>query len=161
MNQKRLKRILESQTAIAKKIYEFVPIQEFWSVRQICTEIHRATQASVDMRIVNGCLNSMQEAGLIKRQGNNDYRRIEITDEHDEAPPEKEAPIMSAPKPVQRTPAPKSVEPDVTIGNLAKRLRDLADEFDEVALEVIRQRDANSELRKRVEGLRALFSDPI
>lgn len=57
---------LDSQSAIARKVLSAVPINEAWPRTQIHTELHRATQSSIEGRTVDGCLKSLVEAGLVR-----------------------------------------------------------------------------------------------
>lgn len=66
MNSKQFDRLIQGQTAAAKKTYQAVPVQERWSRHQIMTEIKRQTGSEGDVRIVQACLNALCDAGLVK-----------------------------------------------------------------------------------------------
>ena len=69
-------RILENQqTGIAKKVYAVVPIQEIWSSSQIVSELRR-TSSVRDLRMVEGCLNTLKEVGLIREPSPGSFQRM-------------------------------------------------------------------------------------
>lgn len=58
MLQSKFESIHRNLTTIARKVYEFVPIQEAWDCSQVCGEMRRQG-VSNDLRLVAGCLNSL------------------------------------------------------------------------------------------------------
>ena len=69
---------LRGQTAIAKKVFEMVPIQEAWSCNQILAALHRVTRSSMDYRIMQGCLVALKAAGLVNEPKGGLFQRSEI-----------------------------------------------------------------------------------
>lgn len=73
MNQSQANKVLESQTAMARKVMKAVPIQEYWSLHQIKLELERlGTPAQT--HVIGGCLRSLKEVGLVKQDSYDQYR---------------------------------------------------------------------------------------
>lgn len=66
MNDSRRKLLLDNQSMLAQKTYEFVPIQDSWS----CTDIHRAMTAqsatSSSFSAIRACLGALKDAKIIR-----------------------------------------------------------------------------------------------
>ncbi|MFM0256083.1 hypothetical protein [Paraburkholderia sediminicola] len=69
---------LNSQSAIAKKVLEMVPIQEAWSRNEIASNLRRVTKSSPDVAVLDGCLIRLKDAGLIRERQTGLYQRVEI-----------------------------------------------------------------------------------
>ena len=65
MNQKKIDRMLKQQTIITRKVYDCVPILDEWGKSKIHQEVHR-TGSNQNGKVVDGCLNSLRNTGLIK-----------------------------------------------------------------------------------------------
>jgi hypothetical protein len=130
MNNSRLKAIEDGQTGIAKKVLAAVPAIEAWTHRQIVMEIAR-TGSCPDPRIVEGCLRSLGDAGLIKETKTGGWIRVMPKDS-----PEKEP--AAAVVPAATKPAFTLVEPSRPFDRmaaLAERMRERAAEFAAMAAE--------------------------
>jgi hypothetical protein len=69
---------LNSQSAIAKKVLEMVPIQEAWSRNEIASSLRRVTKSSPDVAVLDGCLIRLKDVGLIRERQPGLYQRVEI-----------------------------------------------------------------------------------
>jgi len=69
---------LNSQSAIAKKVLEMVPIQDAWSRSEIASHLRRVTKSSPDVAVLDGCLVRLKDAGLIRERQTGLYQRVEI-----------------------------------------------------------------------------------
>lgn len=80
MNQQRFHSIHDGLSAVAKKVYDAVPIQEAWSIVQIKQELERK-QAGVtrDFRIFSGCINSLVNSGIVLEEPKGRFRRVKVT----------------------------------------------------------------------------------
>lgn len=67
---------LQGQTAIARKVYEVVPIQEAWSANEIMTALQRTTRSSMDFKIMHGCLRALRDSGLINEPKLGMFQRV-------------------------------------------------------------------------------------
>jgi hypothetical protein len=70
--------LLSSQTAVAKKVFELVPIQEAWTAQEIQGALQRATRSSMDFRLLGGCLNTLKEAGLVAEPKPGHFERVKF-----------------------------------------------------------------------------------
>ena len=132
MKASRLRLIERGQTSIAKKVLSCIPIQAVWSHHQILDEIARSG-SRMDVRIFDGCIAALLDAGLIKEPQRRNYQRVgpsepEQQDEEDKPVP---TPIVAQ-------------DPLVRLGQLAEKLRGLADEIDEAALHFETMKSANA-----------------
>ncbi|CAG2129206.1 hypothetical protein [Cupriavidus numazuensis] len=69
---------LQGQSAIARKVYDAVPIQAAWSVPQIVGAVRRATGGSVDHRTVVGCLIALKSGGVVGESQPGLFKRVEV-----------------------------------------------------------------------------------
>lgn len=77
LNQSKFDSLYRGVTDQAKKVYQAVPITEQWSSAQIIAEINR-TGKSCEQRVVQGCLASLKESGLIKEPSIGHWIRTEV-----------------------------------------------------------------------------------
>ena len=157
-------RILENQqTGVAKKVYGAVPINEPWPSKQIVMELTRQGQVR-DFSIVEGCLNTLKEVGLIKEVSPGHFQRVKP-----KPTAKKEAEPMIA-KPLNPVLPPNSsvkgepTEPMdrlVAIGaklrGLSKLFIDLADDIDEATLAFEEKASGNDEELAKLRQLKGLL----
>lgn len=70
-------RLLREATSQVRKVYEYVPMTEPWSVSQIASEMGR-NQRVMDFAVIHGTLASMVRSGLVKENPKNHYQREEV-----------------------------------------------------------------------------------
>jgi hypothetical protein len=149
MPQARFKSLINGMTATAKKVYAAVPIQEMWTPQQIQAELAR-TNMIPDFRTLQGCLRHLTDAGLVLERGSKPsaYSRAPVK-------PEKPTAMVTpttAPKP---TPVKSPLD---KIGDLAARLRNLADDLDSCAVEIEEQFTTAEKQSERFKQLQQLLS---
>lgn len=175
MTPQRMEQLLQGQTNITRKVYEFVPIQEAWPASKILNAMRQQNRV-VDTRSLDYCLEALAHSGLIRRNAKDQtYQRQPVTP----ARAKKNAPVpvptaagapvhyQEATKelPVTATPAPKPATDAIEILSIfGRRLRalsesvqTLADDLDAAALqleEVHQQQLASG--REELTKLRAL-----
>lgn len=148
-NAARMAQIEAAQTSIAKKVLSVVPMAEYWSLKQIMSELVRQGTGR-DMNIVSGCLTTLLDCGLIRRK-DGAYQRInyKTNEEPMEKPPAtltatptplRQAPAATADKPViAAVPAPSGLDRLIAAGTraryLGQELINLAEEIDEAVLQ--------------------------
>ena len=143
-------RILESQqTGVARKVYEAVPINEQWPTKQIVAELHRQGLVR-DFSIVEGCLNSLKESGLIREMSRGYFQRARPKVEA-----EKEAPTMS--KPLNPVLSPADVPLSTKLRELSKMFLGLADDIDNAALALDEKAAGNDEELAKLRQLKGLL----
>ena len=84
MNQNRVAAILRGQTAVARKVYECVPIEEWWDLHAVLNEVLRL-KYSIQPRVLSGCLSTLCDAGLI-RCDQNRFQRVRVSEKVYEIP---------------------------------------------------------------------------
>lgn len=83
--------LLQGQTSIARKMFEFVPVAEEWTELQIAGEMRRVTGSAPDLKVTRGCLRDLADSGLIRRR-NDKFRRAHAP----ENPKQKETKMPAA-----------------------------------------------------------------
>lgn len=177
MTPQRMEQLLQGQTNITRKVYEFVPIQEAWPASKILNAMRQQNRV-VDTRSLDYCLEALASSGLIRRNTKDQtFQRQPVTPARAKpsvpvaAPTAAGAPVhyQEATKelPVTATPAPApkpSTDAIEVLSIFGRRLRalsesvqTLADDLDAAALqleEVHQQQLASG--REELTKLRAL-----
>ena len=148
-------RILENQqTGVAKKVYGAVPINEAWPSKSIVAELTRQGQVR-DFSIIEGCLNTLKEVGLIKEMAPGHFQRVKP-----KPTVEKEAEPMST-KPLNPPTKSEPTEPVDRLAAIGTKLRglsqmflELADDIDEAALAFEEKTSGNDEELAKLRQLK-------
>lgn len=130
---------LAGMTSVAQKVYEAVPIQETWPNSSIHTEMKRRGM-SYDYSVLGGCLKTLVQAGLIK-ESTQGFTRVAVKQETEKMPKTTSASL-----------------PD-QLGQLASSLRNVADQMDEIALEIEEQLSSNTNAAKKLQALQAALKE--
>lgn len=172
MNDSRL-RLRESQlTSVARKVLEAVPIAESWVTSRIINELARLGM-KYSPSIVEGCLNSLSEDGLVKEVHKGEWKRVTIDSRS----------VTGKPGPAPCDPpdagvdmardgadalhyavvTAKAAQPDLLtrMAALANRLRQDADDLDELALAVAEEIENAKAGSSRFDQLKRLLKDVI
>lgn len=146
LNARKAARLESGLNVMARKVLDAVPIAEVWNLHQITQEVNRHGR-NVDPKVVQGCLRTLTDAGLIK-----ETMRDKAWIKHEIRVPE-ETPDM---------PAPNTDFPT----DFAAELRSLANKIDDQGLrnleEVDKLKAENEQLRQELakfNALRALLKD--
>lgn len=172
MNIAKLKSRLDGQTSIAKKVYECVPAQEFWSAGQICEELGRKGQTP-NKRVVEGCLSTLKESGLVLEQGHGYFKAIVLKKKPTlEAVPfavytadSNEEVEVNTVKAVEKKPVVKRSPIEILSGlaskieNMMDEMDDLKKEIEDAALEITEQMQADDDKIKQLRQLQALLKN--
>ena len=148
-------RILENQqTGVAKKVYGAVPINEAWPSKQIVMELSRQGQVR-DFSIIEGCLNTLKEVGLIREVAPGHFQRVKP-----KPIAEKEAEPMST-KPLNPPTKSEPTEPVDRLAAIGTKLRglsqtfiELAEDIDEAALAFEEKTSGNDEELAKLRQLK-------
>lgn len=152
MNNAKMKSIESNQSGIAKKVLGVIPISQAWTIEQIMSELHRLTRSTLEKNMVQGCLKSLADSGLIKCTSGL-YQRKAYKEKIE--PPVR----LLEPRPAKE---PESAALDITLvdgspvdrlADLASDLRGIASVLDDVALSIASK---TSDTDKEVEKLRML-----
>ena len=157
-------RILENQqTGVAKKVYGAVPINEAWPSRQIVMELSRQGQVR-DFSIIEGCLNTLKEIGLIKEPSPGHFQRVKpkptIEKETDAMATKPLNPVIPSTSPVKGEPT-EPMDRLVAIGTklrgLSQTFIELAEDIDEAALAFEEKASCNDEELAKLRQLKGLL----
>ena len=151
-------RILENQqTGVAKKVYGAVPINEAWPSKSIVAELTRQGQVR-DFSIIEGCLNTLKEVGLIKETAPGHFQRVKP-----KPTVEKEAELMTT-KPLNPPTKSEPTEPVDRLAAIGTKLRglskmflELADDIDEATLAFEEKASGNDEELAKLRQLKGLL----
>ena len=139
MNNTKLLAVEAAQSGIAKKVLSAVPIAEAWTIRQIVSEIARCG-SSPDFRIVDGCINSLRDSGLVKEPRHGYFQRVPLKEGKQDmdgvSPPteKSKADMVRSPAPAQSKL--ESAEPLDRMARAASTLRSMAAQCSSLAVEV-------------------------
>lgn len=75
MNRARYESLVSGLTSIASKVFACTPLQEHWTTRQIANELYRLGRSSASLNVIEGCLGSLEDQGLVLKNQSG-YRRI-------------------------------------------------------------------------------------
>ncbi len=158
ISQSRFEQRFKSMTAIAQKVYAAVPMVEPWSPSFICSEMQRLGSSTRDSRVVEGCLNTLKEAGLVLEPSRRVFIRSPIKPDPI-IPPQKDQAMTNAitltASKTDKTEK-KSRAPIAILSELATRLKKLSDDMEIAALEIddyITSKDADAEKLKQLQVL--------
>ncbi|AJO79394.1 hypothetical protein [Pseudomonas sp. MRSN 12121] len=163
MNAARQQQMLAGQTALARKVFQVVPIQQHWAA----LDIHRALQASktssAQFPAVRACLGDLKEQGLIYEPVNGHFQRAAATQKS-----RKEQTMSKSA--TQTVVSIKKTETGAldSLAALSGEMLLLADEFgqrmkamsariEEVALSVAAEQEGNAEALGKLKQLQALL----
>lgn len=170
LNASRLQAIEAGQTGIARKVLDAVPIAEAWAPAKIMAEVRRHG-TNLDLRIFEGCMTSLVDAGLVRQTGGGAFQRVAakvrtMTEQADDLVRSVEdygAPAVAAAA-VPPKDAPELIERFERIGahlrSFAKAFSVMADEIETLALEASEQiakaGEGDEQLRKLRDVLQGL-----
>ena len=158
MNHGRKQSFLNNLTAVARKVYDAVPIQERWSILQMSNEMHRLG-TRISWPILSGILNDLASQKLIHTNAQDVFWR-----DADEKEPARQ--LISKPCPIDFTQQETATMPfDVLteLSNISAKLRgdaaalnERADRIDDIALkaaDAIKEAGAGGEELVRLKAV--------
>lgn len=165
LNPGRQQSILRGMPSVAQKVFEFVPIQESWTTKQIVAQVKATTKAQIDSRTADNCLARLRDAGLVREVTRGEFRRVRLTtscasaDTGDEEEPDTRALVSEAPG--KRD---SSASPIDLLSGIANRLtatvesiREIAVEIETAALVIEERQAANGREADKLRQLQALL----
>lgn len=156
--------LLQGQSALARKVYEVVPIQEAWSPARIQAALKASCGSTAEVRVVHGCLRALHESRLIRQPTHGVYQRSPAPLPNAAPAPQPKEPSMSQPKPTPKKPTPLEL-----LSGLANDLQALAKEFDQriqllaahaedIALVIEQQRETDAAQLAKLRQLQTLLT---
>lgn len=161
MSATRFRQISQGQTAIAMRVYEAIPISAPMGVHQIRGEMKRLGIPTPTLDVMQGCIRTLIEGGLVKEQPAGQYAREPVKPE----PMQQPRPILHA---VHTTPkeepmaqadaAKKNVHSPIDLlAPVVQQIKTMAD----VAAELVtRARSAANDIENIAADLEDKVSDP-
>lgn len=151
-------RILENQqTGVAKKVYGAVPINEAWPSKSIVAELTRQGQVR-DFSIIEGCLNTLKEVGLIKETAPGRFQRVRPKPTVEkEAEPMATTPLKLPAKSEPAEPVDRLAAIGTRLRSLSKTFLELADDIDEATLAFEEKASGNDEELAKLRQLKGLL----
>jgi len=148
-------RILENQqTGVAKKVYGAVPINEAWPSKSIVAELTRQGQVR-DFSIIEGCLNTLKEVGLIKEMSPGHFQRVKPKAEPMSTKPLNPViPPNSSIKGESTEPVDRLAAIGTKLRGLSQMFLELADDIDEAALAFEEKTSGNDEELAKLRQLK-------
>ena len=150
---------MQSQTGIAKKIYECVPIQQAWQTFQISHALKNMTGSQADVRVVQGCLNDLVESGLVRETQGRYYQRVKV--EEKQKPKELKMPAPKEAKPAVEAAPSGPIEVlgalSAEIVGMAEHMKKLARRVEDAALAIEQARESDSESTEKLRQLASLL----
>jgi hypothetical protein len=175
MTPKRQQQLLQGQSSVSQKVFSHVPIQESWPAHRIAVEIERTTRSRLDAKVVDHCLVSLIEAGLVRQTGGTakarEYQRAPVSSGTQTALDVLKAPNLkpSGREPASDTPltSPRvenSTPPFVVLSTLNDRLFQVSQDLKEIAacvgdaiLQIEEDREQNARDAETLRQLQALL----
>ena len=162
MNASKQQNLLAGQSSRARKVFEFVPIQERWSAHDIFNSLMVAQSTGAQFPAVRRGLVELKETGLIREPVNGHFQRTAIT-----IPPSREQ-IMTKETKTSDTTMPSQGSALDTLAVLSgevisfaeevgQRMKKLAARIEEVALSVEAEREVTAETLNKFKLLQSLL----
>lgn len=163
MTPTRQQSLLRAQTALARKVYDVVPIQSPWTPLQIKGALAAGGHSSAELSVIRACLNDLKEAGLIREADRQMYLRTEVR-----TPLQKDQPMPQVVTSIKPAAKAGSASPIELLGDLASQLKTLGEEFsakvhalaarvEEAALTIEHGLEANAANLEKVRQLQTLL----
>lgn len=161
-SESRQQQLLAGQSAISRKVFDTVPIQESWSVTDIYNAL-RASNVGADSRSVRRCLFDLRDIGLIREPSSGQFQRSPTTVKSNSEPVMTTSSVH--PLPILKKPAPSALDALASLsaeviglsGEISLRMNSLAARIEEVALSVEAEREVNAESLGKLKQLQSLL----
>lgn len=163
MNEAKQQQALASQTGLARKVYNVVPIQAIWGEHAILSAL-RTAGVSAGPHTVRACLRDMKESGLVREPSRGQFQRTPVTPKilkpisEPTMHPVKEVVKKSTPTPLDLLGA-LSAELVIVGNEFHQRLKSMANRVEEVALSIETQREADANAMAKVQQLQTLLKE--
>lgn len=154
--------LLAGQSAISRKVFEIVPIQEAWSYPDIYNAL-RATSVGVESRSVQRCLFELRDIGLVRETKSGYFQRsptaIKSPSEPVMTKPASSTVVAIKKAEVGALDALAALSGEVTglADEIGQRMKKLAARIEEVALSVAAEQEGNAEALGKLKQLQSLL----
>ena len=132
MSSKRARQIEDGLTGISRKVFEAVPKSDAWATSTIVGEMKRvAGGGTYDLSMVTGCLEGLKNSGLVREPKRGTWIRSPVR-EVEPADGFGDGALLSD----EPTPARAPARPLDRLAAVAAHLRDLANDIEDIAIEI-------------------------
>lgn len=170
MNYAKKQALYQGLTAVAKRVYDAVPIGETWTAHQVTAEMRRVSGHSPEHKVVAGCLGNLVQIGLVQEQSRGSFQRVAVrAPRRDEdpikvvaalAPPVQPYPAqapMTVSTPKDKTAIDKLSDLAERVGALAASCKQISDEMLAVGIQLEQEGKENSAALEKLRQLRDIF----
>ena len=159
MNLAKFESVHRGLSVQARNVYEALPLSEPWNPTQIMKELHRTNASMSDAHSVRGCINSLIDSGLAVEPVRGSFKRIEIREKKIDKPPALVAVKNSKEEEMKVAiyEIPEKASPIDRLSGLAQRLRELATDMDDAAIDLAEQAQKNDAETIKMRQLQALL----
>lgn len=165
MTPARYDQLLRDLTQICRKVFDATPITETWHDAAIMAELRRKG-SNVEGSIIRGCLENLRRIGLVDERTPRNFQRIAepvykpkvVTMPMSTGSPELTATTHRAASNAIGVPVPRKLSAVERLGGLAADLRSMADELDEIAIQVDDEVKGASQGAAKLKQLRDLLA---
>lgn len=159
MNSGRYKSIMNGLSSMAKKVYESVPIVDYWTVHQVVSDMKRkyGALASIDKDAVLGCLNTLVESKVVHESENRTFKRVPVIEEKKKPKEIIKDEKMDAVIKNKHGEEPTNLGPLDRIAGITSKLRELADAIDDELLNVEKEMNDEAQKYKKLNQLQELL----
>lgn len=155
MTPEKQKQKLAGQTAVAQKIFQFVPVGEEWTAAQVSHALSRTTGSRVDPKVLAGCLLTMADAGLVRATNRGTFQRAAVSQPSTTpATPKKEETVTLKTTEPSKPAASSALD---LLAGIAKKLGDIKQELETAALAIEESAAKNAEDVAKLHQLQALL----
>ncbi|WP_441280645.1 hypothetical protein [Tardiphaga sp. 862_B3_N1_1] len=172
MNYGKQQALYQGLTAVAKRVYDAVPIGETWSAHQVTAEMRRVAGHSPEHKVVAGCLGNLVHIGMVQEPERGSFRRVAVRAPQRDTPikivaalaaPVQPSPAIQAPmtlsKPKEKTAIDKISDLAERVGALASSCKQISDELLAVGIQLEQDGEANKAALEQLRQLKAIFKD--
>ncbi|WP_157669301.1 hypothetical protein [Chitinibacter sp. GC72] len=154
MQRARFESIYRGLSNIARKVYDAVPIGDAWSKALITQEIRRVTKTSTDARVIDGCLSSLVENGLVREPTRGAFVRVKVVGGLGSLK------VSSSPEVENMAVKSEKVEKlSLRLAGLVTTLTSVAEEIESISIEVDAQLSAVGDELGKLRQLKSLLKD--
>lgn len=140
--------LINGLSAIAKKVYGAVPIQDPWPTASVMSELSRSG-ARYEKKVVEGCLANLVNSGLIVEPASGTFLRVAIREKEDR-------PVVA---PMKKDSAKKS--PMEVLLDLADEARSFAEKLENAALEIEKEFQLSEAKSEKLTALQNLLKGMV
>lgn len=153
MNRKRFLSTYQNLTSQEQNVYDTVPMEDSWSENQIARELVRQNR-NLPPEALRRCIMRLKDSGLVRQTENSRWVRVAVN------APMKPAKVKEEPAPVATTNKTTDEKPLLErMAESAQLLRNIANEFDAIAIEVEERMDGTEEEAAKLRQLKSLLKE--